>query len=157
MKAVACTKYGPPEVLQLQEVEKPTPKNDEVCVKVFASAVTASDCIVRGARIPMWHPVGLMMRVALGITKPRNPIIGMVLAGEVESVGKDVQRFKPGDQVYGMTGLGFGTYAEYKCISEQECLMKKPANISYDEAAAVAYGGLLAGHFLKKGNIERGQ
>ena len=157
MKAIICTKYGPPEVLQLSEVEKPTPKKNEVCVKIFATAVTASDCIVRGSKIPIWHPIGLMMRLALGFTKPRNPIIGMVLAGEVESVGKNVEQFKKGDQVYGMTGLGFGTYAEYKCISEKECLVKKPSNVSYEEAAAVAYGGLLAGHFLKKGNIQSRQ
>lgn len=157
MKAIICTKYGPPEALQLQEVEKPTPKKNEVCVKIFATAVTASDCIVRGFKIPIWHPIGLMMGLALGFTKPRNPIIGMVLAGEIESVGKGVKRFKRGDQVYGMTGLRFGTYAEYKCLSEKECLVKKPSNISYEEAAAVTYGGLLAGHFLKKGNIQSRQ
>ena len=154
MKAVICTKYGPPEVLQLKEVEKPTPRKNEVCVKIFATAVTASDCIVRGLKIPIWHPIGFMMRLALGFTKPRNPIIGMVLAGEIESVGKNVKRFKKGDQVYGMTGFGFGTYAQYKCISEKECIVEKPANINYEEAAAIAYGGLLAGHFLKKGNIQ---
>ncbi len=154
MKAIVCKEYGPPEVLQLKEVVKPTPKKNQVCVKIFATAVTASDCIVRGFKIPRWHPVGFMMGLALGFTKPRNPILGMVLAGEVESVGKDAKRFKPGDNVYGMTGMGFGTYAEYKCFSEKECLVKKPTNISYQEAAAVTYGGLLAGHFLKKGNIE---
>ena len=157
MKAIVCTKYGPPEVLQLREVEKPTPRDNEVCIKIFATAVTASDCIVRGFKIPIWHPIGLMMGLALGFTKPRQPILGMVLAGEIESVGKDVKRFKKGDQVYGMTGLGFRTYAEYKCMSEEKCLVKKPSNVSYEEAAAIAYGGILAGHFLKKGNIKSRQ
>jgi NADPH:quinone reductase-like Zn-dependent oxidoreductase len=157
MKAIICTKYGPPEVLQLREVEKPTPRKNEVCIKIFATAVTASDCIVRGFKLPRWSPLGLIMGLVLGFTKPRNPIIGMVLAGDIESVGKDVKRFKKGDKVYGMTGLGFGTYAEYKCMSEKECLVKKPSNASYEEAVAVAYGGILAGHFLKKGNIQSRQ
>ena len=154
MKAIVCTKYGPPEVLQLKEVEKPSPKKNQVCVKIFATAVTASDCRVRAFRFPLWHPMILMFRLIIGVTKPRKPILGLVLAGEVESVGSDAKRFKPGDQVYGMTGPGFGTYAEYVCLSEKECLIKKPANVSYQEAAAVTYGGLLAGHFLQKGNIQ---
>ena len=129
----------------------------EVCIKILATAVTASDCIVRGAKIPVWHPIGFMMRLALGFTKPRNPIIGMVLAGEVESVGEDARQFQPGDQVYGMTALEFGTYAEYTCLSEKAYLVKKPSHVSYEEAAAAAYGGLLAGHFLKRGNIKPGQ
>jgi NADPH:quinone reductase-like Zn-dependent oxidoreductase len=157
MKAIVCTKYGPPEVLQLKEVEKPTPKKNEVCIKIFATAVTASDCIIRGFKIPKWHPLGLMMGLALGFRKPRQPILGMVLAGDIESVGKDVKQFKKGDQVYGMTGLGFATYAEYKCMPEKKCLVKKPSKVSYEEAAAVAYGGIIAGHFIKKGNIQSGQ
>jgi len=157
MKAIVCTKYGPPEVLQLKEVEKPTPKKNEVCIKIHATAVTASDCIVRGFKLPRWSPLGLMMGLALGFRKPRQPIIGMVLSGEIESIGKDVKRFKTGDQVYGMTGLKFATYAEYKCMSEKECLVKKPSDLSYEEAAALPYGGILAGHFLKKGNIQNGQ
>ena len=157
MKAIVCTKYGPPEVLQLKEVEKPVPRKNEVCIKIFATAVTASDCIVRGFKLPRWSPLGLMMGLALGFTKPRQPILGMVLAGEIESIGKDVKRFKKGDQVYGMTGLGFATYAEYKCMSEKEGLVKKPSNVSYEEAAAVAYGGIIAGHFIKKGNIQSRQ
>jgi NADPH:quinone reductase-like Zn-dependent oxidoreductase len=157
MKAVFCTKYGPPEVLQLKEVPKPTPRNNEVLIKIHTTAVTASDCIVRGFKLPRWSLIGLMMGLALGFTKPRQPILGMVLAGDIESIGKDVKRFKKGDQVYGMTGLSFATYAEYKCISDKECLVKKPAKVSYKEAAAVAYGGIIAGHFLKKGNIQKGQ
>jgi NADPH:quinone reductase-like Zn-dependent oxidoreductase len=150
MKAIVCTKYGPPEVLQLKEVEKPTPRKNEVCIKIFATAVTASDCIVRGFKLPRWHPMGLLMGIAIGFTKPRKPILGMVLAGDIESTGKDVKRFKKGDQIYGMTGIGCGTYAEYKCISEKECLVIKPSHVSYVEAAAVTYGGNLAGHFLEK-------
>lgn len=159
MKAVVCTKYGPPEVLQLREVKKPTPKRDEVCIKIFASAVTASDVYVRGSRLPLrfWLP----MRLMLGFTKPRKSIIGMVLAGEIESVGKDIKRFKAGDQVYGMTGLGLGAYAEYKCMKEIDsmygCLSIKPANISFEEATAAAYGGLLALQRLEGGRIQPGQ
>ena len=157
MKAIVCTEYGPPEVLQLKEVEKPVPRKNEVCIRVLATGVTASDCIIRGFKIPKWHPMGLMMGLVLGFGKPRRPILGMVLAGDVDSVGKDVKRFKKGDQVYGMTGLKFGTYAEYKCMSEKESLVKKPSNVSYEEAAAVAYGGILAGHYLKKGDIHSRQ
>jgi NADPH:quinone reductase-like Zn-dependent oxidoreductase len=157
MKAIVCTKYGPPEVLQLKEVEKPVPRKNEVCIKIFATAVTASDCIVRGFKLPRWSPLGLMMGLALGFRKPRQPILGMVLAGEIESIGTEVKRFKTGDQVYGMTGLGFATYAEYKCMSEKKCLVKKPSNVSFEEAAAVTYGGIIAGHFIKKGNIQSRQ
>ncbi len=158
MKAVICTKYGPPGVLQLQEVNKPSPKRDEVCIKVYASAVTASDIYIRGSRIPLrfWLP----MRLILGFTKPRQPIIGMVLAGEVESVGQDVRRFKAGDQVYGVTGLGMGCYAQYKCMKESDsmrgCLSRKPANISFEEATAAAYGGLLALQRVEEGKIRHG-
>ncbi|NIO49321.1 MAG: zinc-binding dehydrogenase [Candidatus Aminicenantes bacterium] len=100
---------------------------------------------------------GPFVRLFLGFSKPKWEILGMELAGEIEAVGKDLKLFKKGDQVYGMTGLGFATYAEYKCMSEKECLVKKPSNASYEEAAAIAYGGIIAGHFLKKGNIQNGQ
>ena len=105
--------------------------------------MTASDCIVRGFKLPRLHPLGIMMGFALGFTKPRNTIIGMVLAGEVESAGENVTRFNKGDRVYGMTGLSFGCYAEYKCISEKECLVKIPISMSYEEAAAISYGGII--------------
>jgi NADPH:quinone reductase-like Zn-dependent oxidoreductase len=156
MKAVVCTKYGPPEVLQLKEVEKPTPKKNEVCIKIFATAVTASDCIVRGFKVPLslWLPMGL----AIGFTKPRFPILGIVLAGEVESIGKNVTLFKKGDQVFGWNiSPSFGTYAEYKCLNEKGMLAIKPINLSYEQAAAIPFGGLLASYFLKKGNIRNGQ
>jgi len=162
MKAIVCTKYGPPEVLQLKEVEKPTPNNNEVLIKIFATAVTASDCIVRGFKLPIWHPTGLMMGLVLGFNKPRNPILGMVLAGEVESVGKDVRLFNKGDQVFGWTMMSsiqirFGTYAEYKCLPENSVIALKPSNVTYEEAAAVPYGGMIALHYLRKGNIQSGQ
>jgi len=159
MKAIACTKYGPPEVLKMKEVEKPAPKDDEVLIKIFATAVTASDIFIRGSQIPIqfWIP----MRIMLGLTKPRKSIIGLVLAGIIESVGKNVKRFKPGDQVYGLTGFGLGAYAEYKCMKETDstygCLALKPNNLSYEEATVAAYGGLLAFQYMEKGNIQRGQ
>jgi NADPH:quinone reductase-like Zn-dependent oxidoreductase len=159
MKAIVCTKYGPPEVLKLKEMEKPTPKNDEVCIKIHATAVTASDIFIRGSQVPIkfW----LLMRLAIGLTKPRKSIIGLVLAGEIESTGKNIKRFNTGDQVYGLTGFGLGAYAEYKCMKETDstygCLAIKPDNISYEEATVAAYGGLLAFQYLEKGNIRRGQ
>ena len=159
MKAIICTKYGPPEVLKMKEVEKPAPKDDEVLIKIFATAVTASDIYIRGSQIPIqfWIP----MRIMLGLTKPRKSIIGLVLAGKIESVGKNVKRFKPGDQVYGLTGFGLGAYAEYKCMKEIDstygCLALKPNNLSYEEATVAAYGGLLAFQYMEKGNIQRGQ
>ena len=155
MKAIVCTRYGPPEVLQLRDVEKPAPGKNEVCMRIFATAVTASDCIIRGFKVPLklWLPMGL----AVGFTRPRRPILGMVFAGEVESMGEDVESFKKGDQVFGLDRFTFGTYAEYKCMSEDGTLATKPTNLTYEEAAAIPYGGLLALHFLKKGNIQAGQ
>ena len=159
MKAVVCTKYGPPDVLQFKDMPKPQPKDGEVCIKNFATAVTGSDVLIRGADMPVLQ--GLMFRMMIGFRKPRKPILGLVFAGEIESVGNNVKRFKTGDQVYGFAGFSFGAYAEYLCISENEskrgCLAMKPADMSYEEAAAVAYGGVLAPHFLEKGHIQQGQ
>lgn len=155
MKAMVCTKYGPPEVLQLREVEKPAPKQNEVRIKIFATAVTASDCIVRGFNVP--RKFRLLMGLALGFTKPRSPILGMVLAGEVEATGSHVQRFTVGDAVYAFHIRRFGAYAEYICLPETEVIARKPFNLTFDEAAAIPYGAMLALHFLRKGNIQRGQ
>ena len=159
MRAIVCTKYGPPEVLQLREVEKPTPKDDEVLVKIHATAVTASDIFIRGSQIPIQFLIP--MRLYIGLTRPRKSIIGLVLAGEIESIGKDVKRFRIGDQVYGLTGFGLGAYAEYKCMKETDsthgCLAIKPVNTSYEEATVAAYGGLLAFQYVEKGNIQHGQ
>ena len=159
MKAVICTKYGPPEVLQLKEVEKPIPKDNEVLIKIYATSVTASDIFIRSSDLPVRFLIP--MRLMLGLTKPRKSIIGLVLAGEIESTGKNIKRFKTGDQVYGLTGFGLGAYAEYKCMQEIDsmhgCLALKPTNISYEEATVAAYGGLLAFQYIENGNIQRGQ
>jgi NADPH:quinone reductase-like Zn-dependent oxidoreductase len=167
MRAILCTKYGPPEVLQLHEVDKPIPKNNEVLIKIHATAVTASDCIIRGFKMPGDHRfpkkqiMEFMMRFYLGFRKPKNPIIGLVLSGEIESIGEDIQKFKKGNQVYGFTGYSFGAYAEYKCMSEKDSTLGsmaiKPANMSHEEAASVVYGGVLAMHFMSMEDIQSGQ
>lgn len=159
MKAVVCTGYGPPEVLHLKDMPKPVPKDNSVCIKNFATAVTGSDVLIRDADMPFF--MRMMFRLMLGFRKPRKPIIGLIFAGEIESVGKKVTRFKIGDQVYGFSGLSFGAYAEYLCIpaddSKRGCLAIKPGEMSYEEAAAMAYGGILSPSFLAKGNIQKGQ
>lgn len=158
MKAVVCTKYGSPEVLELQDVPKPTPKSNEICIKIHATTVTSSDCIIRGFNLPKWHPVGFMMGLVLGFNKPRNPILGMVAAGEVDSCGDKVTRFKKGEAVLAYTvqsptKMRFGTYAQYICIPEDWMVLPKPASLSFEQAAALPYGGEIALYFLKKGDI----
>lgn len=160
MNAIVCTKYGSPEVLQLQDVEKPTPKKNEICIKIHATTVTSSDCIVRGFNLPKWHPLRLLMGLVLGFGKPRNPILGMVAAGEVESIGENVHRFNVGDAVIAYTvksatKMRFGTYAQYICIPDDWMIVTTPTNITYEVAAAIPYGGEIAMYFLKKGNIEK--
>ena len=154
MKAVICTAYGPPEVLQLREVEKPVPKDHEVLVKVHATTVTAADFRVRSFTIPpsFWLPA----RLILGLRKPRKSILGIELAGVVVSVGKGVKRFKTGDSIFASTLEEFGAYAQYICLPEVGPIALKPATISWEEAAAIPVGARTALHYLKKARVEPG-
>lgn len=155
MKALVCTKYGSPETLQLREVEKPAPKAKELLVKVHATTVTAGDLRVRAFNSPvlLWLP----MRIVLGLSKPRKPNLGVELAGEVEAVGSEVKQFKKGDAVFALTGMNFGAHAEYICLSADGLVAMKPANTTFEEAAATLYGGTTALYFLRKANIQSGQ
>ncbi|MHA1978581.1 MAG: NAD(P)-dependent alcohol dehydrogenase [Candidatus Hodarchaeales archaeon] len=160
MKAIVWTKYGPPDVLQLQEVEKPSPKNNELLIKIFATTVSAGDCEMRNLKFPIW--IRFPMRVYVGLRKPRRiTILGQEIAGEIEAVGKDVKLWKKGDQVFGTTsGFRMGGHAEYLSLPEDSkdgVLALKPSNMSYEEATTIPVGGLNALHFLRKGNIQPGQ
>lgn len=148
MKAVVCTNYGPPEVLQIQEVAKPVPKNKQILVKIVATAVNSGDTRVRSLDVKGLTKI--VMRLALGISRPRKPILGTVFSGVVESVGVKVTKFKIGDRVFGMTGFNFGTYAEYIAVGESSNLLEMPANATYEEAAAIIFGGQTAIYFLDK-------
>lgn len=156
MKAIVCTKYGPPEVLQIKEVTKPVPQDNELLVKVQATTAHIGDTRMRSFNVPrsQW----LFARLYLGIRKPRRTILGMELAGDVEAVGKNVTKFKVGDPIFASTmGAGFGGYAEYKCLPEDGILAIKPANISYEEAATLPTGAVTALRCLRKANIQPGQ
>ena len=155
MKAAVYTKYGPPEVLQIKEVEKPTPEDNEVLIRVYATTATLYDCWGRACTGPPGF--GFLVRLSSGVRKPKRSILGTEFAGEIESVGKDVNLFKKGNQVFGFTGMNLGANAEYLCMPEDGALAKKPTNMTYEEAAAIPYGGLTALYFLRKGNIQNGQ
>ncbi len=155
MKAIVCTKYGPPDVLQLKEVEKPSPKDNEVLIRVHAATVTKGDCELRSLKLPLlWK---LFVRIGFGFRRPRKKILGQELAGEIESVGKAVRLFKKGDQVFANTGLRLGAWAECSCLPETGLIATKPANMTCEEAAAVPVGGLHAWHLLRKANLQSGQ
>jgi len=162
MKAIVCTKYGPPEVLELKDVEKPTPKDNEVLIKVYATTCHIGDVRIRSFNVPFWQMIPF--RLFLGIRKPKRSILGMELAGVVEAVGQKVKRFKKDDQVFASAGFVFGAYAEYISLPEDAKRIKegliamKPSNMSYQEAAAgIATGGLTALNFLRMADIQKGQ
>lgn len=158
MKAMVCPKYGPPEVLQLREVAKPVPKDNEVLIKIHAASVSAADCEIRRFDFPGW--IWLPIRLWFGLFKPRITILGQDLAGEVEAVGKDVKIFQAGDRVFASTGATLGAHAEYICLRETPelgAIAKMPANISYEEASALPYGGGEALNFLHEAALQAGQ
>ena len=155
MNAVVCTRYGPPEVLRLEEIATPVPRRNEVRIRILATAVTSSDCYVRGLNLSPAYKI--MGRLALGWNAPRQPVLGMVLSGEVDSVGPDATSFKVGQPVFGFNRHRFGTYAQYVCWPGDGLLATRPANLTDVEAAAIPYGGLLALHFLRKAGVRAGQ
>ena len=155
MKAMVYERYGPPEVLQLKEVEKPIPKDNEVLIKIHATTVTSGDCRVRSLNVPAGF--GLIMRLIFGISKPKQPILGTELAGVIESVGKDACKFKVGDPVFAFGDAAMGCYAEYKCMPQDGAVALKPSNLTFDEAAALSFGGVTALDFFKRAKLQRGE
>ena len=155
MQAVVCTRYGSPEVLRLEELATPVPRKNEVRIRISATAVTSSDCYLRGLRLSPAYRI--MARLAIGWSAPRQPVLGMVLSGEVDSVGPGAKSFEVGERVFGFNRRLFGTYAQYVCWPEDGLLAPRPANLTDEESAAIPYGGLLALHFLRKACVRVGQ
>ena len=155
MKAVVYEKYGGPDVLHFAEVKTPVPKDDEVLIRIHATTVTAGDWRVRSLDVP--RGFGLLSRLAIGVTRPRQPILGTELSGVVTAVGKRVSKFKPGDAVFAFPGIRMGSHAEYRCMPEEEAVALKPANLGHDQAAALSFGGTTALHFLREAKLKAGE
>ena len=155
MRAIVYTKYGTPDVLHTMDVEKPQPKDDEILIRVHAAEATKSDCELRSSKFAVkwfWLP----LRIAMGVTKPRRQVLGGYFSGEVAAVGRNVSKFKMGDQVFGSAGLRMGAYAEFMCLPANYTIVPKPHNMNFEEAAAVPMGGLNALHFLRRAKIKHG-
>lgn len=155
MKAIVYEEYGSPDVLRLEEVAKPTPKDNEILIRIYATTVTTGDWRARSLDVPTGF--GFISRLFFGVLRPRQPILGTELAGKVESVGKDVSKFKVGDQVFAFSGASMGCHAEYKCMLEDGAVALKPANLTYDEAAAISFGGTTALNFFRRGRLQSGE
>jgi len=154
MKAMLWTKYGPPDVFRLVDMAQPTPKDNEILVKVHAATVTAGDCELRRFDVARW--IWLPLRLYMGITKPRLSILGQELAGEVVALGKDVDGIEVGDQIFAEAGMKMGGYAQFTCLSVSRTFAKIPSNMTYQEAATIPTGGINALHFIRKGNVTAG-
>ena len=155
MRVVEYNQYGPPSVLHLTEVPKPLPRDNEILIRVRATTVTAGDCRLRALKVPFGFRT--LSRLFLGFSRPRRRVLGMELAGDIESVGKTVGKFKPGDSVFAYVGIDMGCYAEYKCMSEDGAVVLKPPNLNYQEAAALSFGGTTALNFLNRAKIKSGE
>jgi NADPH:quinone reductase-like Zn-dependent oxidoreductase len=155
MRAVVCERYGPPEVLELRDVAKPVPTDGEILVRIHATTVNSADARIRALRVP--RGLGLPVRLRLGLLGPRRQVLGLDLAGEVEATGSSVTRFKPGDRVVGSTGFEFGCHAEYRCLPEAGAVALIPDGLDYEHTVALSFGGSTALHFLRRGNLERGE
>ncbi|MDD2740289.1 MAG: NAD(P)-dependent alcohol dehydrogenase [Methylomonas lenta] len=155
MKAIVYERYGPPNVLQLKEVKNPTPKENDVLIRIHATTVTSGDWRMRSLDVPIGF--GLIVRLVSGISKPRQPILGSELSGEIESLGKNVSKFKVGDPVFAFSGVGMGCHTEYKCIPEDGAVVLKPANLAYEKAAALSFGGTTVLDFFRRGKLRGGE
>lgn len=155
MKAVVHERFGPPEVLHLTDVDKPAPADDEVLVRIHATTVTSADWRLRSSTVPTGF--GFIMRLLFGFRKPRLPVLGSELAGEVEAVGRDVTAFAVGDEVFAFNGAKLGCHAEYKCVPQDGAIARKPAGLDWGEAAALSFGGTTALDFLRRGGVRGGE
>lgn len=156
MHAIVYTRYGGPDVLQVKDIDKPAPGDDELLIKVHAAEATKADCEMRSFNFAVkwfWLP----LRIASGLTRPKNPVLGGYFSGEIESVGKAVSKFRPGEQVFGCARLRMGAYGEYACLPDSYTIVPKPRNLTFEESAAVPLGGLNALHFMRRANIQNGE